>query len=128
MRQEKGLARLAEELDEIAVVPRADVREPRVRRVNVGRDGRVQQLLQRRPVVAQRLEAAPLALVVVAASGRRVVVVVAAAQQAAQLGASARRDGARRGHRAAAQDVRQHGGAQHVLHHQRHHAGQLRLT
>jgi hypothetical protein len=128
VRQEKSLARLAEELDEVAVVARADVRQARVRRVDVGRDGGVQQLLQRRPVVAQRLEAAPLALVVVAAARRRVVVVVAAAQQPAQVGARARRDAARRRHRAPPQNVRQHRGAQHVLHHQRHHARQLRLA
>lgn len=45
VREEKGLARLAEELDEITVVPGADVRQPRVRRVDVGRDGGIQQLL-----------------------------------------------------------------------------------
>ena len=46
--QQEGLARLGQKVDEVAVVARADVRQPRVRRVDVGGDGRVQQRLQRR--------------------------------------------------------------------------------
>lgn len=38
VRHEESLSGFAEELDELAVVPRADVREPRVCRVDVGPD------------------------------------------------------------------------------------------
>lgn len=44
VRHEESLSGFAEELDELAVVPRADVREPRVRRVDVGPDRGVQEL------------------------------------------------------------------------------------
>lgn len=44
VRHEKSLSGFAEELDELAVVPRADVRQPRVRRVDVGPDRGIQEL------------------------------------------------------------------------------------
>ena len=47
MGHEEGLSGLAQELDELAVVPRADVREPGVRGVDVRPDRSVQQLPQR---------------------------------------------------------------------------------
>lgn len=42
VRHEKRLSGFTEELDELAVVARADVRQPRVRRVDVGPDRGVQ--------------------------------------------------------------------------------------
>ncbi len=44
VRHEKSLSGFAEELYELAVVPWADVREPRVRCVDVGPDRSVQKL------------------------------------------------------------------------------------
>lgn len=44
LRHEESLSGFAEELDELAVVPWADVREPRVRRVYVRPDRGVQEL------------------------------------------------------------------------------------
>ena len=89
--QEEGFARFGQEVDEVAVVARADVGQPRVRRVDVGGDGRVQQRLQRRLVVRKRFGAAALGI---------------------------RRTGgshARCGYGAASQHIRQHRGALDVL-------------
>jgi len=91
----------AQELDELAVVARADVREPRVRGVDVRPDGRVQQLPERRLVQGHQLPGVPAAV--------------------------QRRHHARRGQRAPPQNVREHGGALHALDHQGDDGGQLVL-
>lgn len=60
VRQHKRVARLAQELDEVGVVPRRYVREPRVRSVDVRSDGRLKQDPERGPFVRQALHhAAP---------------------------------------------------------------------
>lgn len=48
MGQQESFASFCQKVDEIAVVSRTDVRQSRVCRVDVGRNGRIQQRLQRR--------------------------------------------------------------------------------
>ena len=100
-RQQKRVPRLAQELDEVAVVARADVRQTRVGGVGVSGHGGLQQGFERRPLIAEGFGRPPLGV---------------------------RRRQARRRHGAAPQNVRQHGGALHVLHQQRHHVRELRLA
>jgi len=51
--QHERVARLAQELDEVGVVARRYVRQPRVRGVDVRGDGRLQQDAKRGPFVRQ---------------------------------------------------------------------------
>jgi len=53
VRQHERVARLAQELDEVGVVARRYVSQPRVRRVDVRGDGRLQQDAERSPFVRQ---------------------------------------------------------------------------
>jgi len=91
VRHQERLPGFTEELDELAVVARADVRQPRVRRVDVGPDRGVQQLPERSLVQRHQLPGVPAAV---------------------------QRHHARRRQRAPPQYVRQDGGALHALHHQ----------
>jgi len=60
VRQHERVARLAQELDEVRVVARRYVRQPRVCGVDVRCDGRLQQDAERGPFVGQALHhAAP---------------------------------------------------------------------
>ena len=100
--EEERLARLAEEVNEVSVVARTDVREARVCRAHVRTDRRLEELAQRSLVVRQRLHGASLAV-----------------------------DGAgesRAAERAATQDVRQDGRTQDVLDKQRYDVGELVLA
>lgn len=116
VRQHERVARLRQEVYEVAVVARRYVREPRVRRVDVRGDRGLQQLAQRRLVVGQRLDrrradAGAVRVVLARVERRRV-----------------RAGDARRRHAAAAQDVREDGGALHVLDQQGDHVGELGLA
>lgn len=55
VREDEGVSRLAQEVDEVSVVAGGDVCEARVRRVDVRCDGSLEELAQRRSVVAQGL-------------------------------------------------------------------------
>ena len=99
VRHHESLPGLPQELDELAVVPRADVCEPRVRGVDVGPDGCVQQLPERRLVQGHQLPRVPTAVQC--------------------------RHHTRRGQRAPPQNVREHRGALHALHHQGDDGGEL---
>ena len=52
-REQERLAGLRQEVDELGVVPRRDAAQPRVRRRHERRDGRLEQLPQRRPLEGQ---------------------------------------------------------------------------
>lgn len=98
-------------------MPRRDVRQSRMRGVDVGGDGRLQQLPQRRSVVGQRLlhaawRTAPTPV-------RMRVVLRARVEGRGRV----RTRHAGSGHAAPPQDVGENGGALHVLHQQRDHVG-----
>lgn len=99
--QEEGFSRLAEELYKLAIVAWADVGQPRVRGVDVGADGGVQQLPEGCLVRAHEL---------------------------ARVAAPGDPGQARGGHGAAAQDVREYGGAVHAFDHERDEGGKLVLA
>lgn len=122
MRQLERFVRLSQELDEVAVVPRRNVHQPRMRRADVRLHGRLEQRLQRRPIQRQVLHVAARHDVA-AAVAVMVMVVVVVVMVLRQVAARVR--DARRRHRAPPQNVRQHGRALHVLRDQRYHLAQL---
>lgn len=91
---------------------------PRMRGIDVRSYRGLQQLPQRRPVVRQRLDTPTRA----SSPPMRVGVLPPVKRRRMRATDPGRR------HAAPPQNIRQHGGALHVLHQQRYHIGQLRLA
>lgn len=121
----KRVPGFTQEVDKVSVMPRRNVSQSGVRRVDVSCDGRLQELSQRRSVVGQRLD--PPSAAVPTAATVMVVVMVVLARVSGTAGRMGTRH-ARSCHGTPTQNVRQHCRTLHVLHKKRNHVGQLGLA
>ena len=116
--EQERLARLRQEVDELGVVPRRNAAQPRVRRRDERRDGRLEQLPQRRPLKGQRVRRRGGG-----GSGGDILPRLRLA-----LVAAANTPGSGGRHGAPSKEVGQNGGALDVLDDHRHQSGELVLA